>query len=61
MGPPRVVRQEGRTDANRPQAARHAEQAVRAIQLAAPFNLPAEYYDAWKRIVEFRFDRKLSQ
>ena len=61
VGPPRVVRQEGITDANRPQAARHAEQAVRAIQLAAPFNLPAEYYDAWKRIVEFRFDRKLSQ
>ena len=60
-GPPRVVRQEGITDANRPQAARHAEQAVRAIQLAAPFNLPAEYYDAWKRIAEFRFDRKLSQ
>ena len=60
-GPPRVVRQEGITDANRSQAARHAEQAVRAIQLAAPFNLPAEYYDAWKRIVEFRFDRKLSQ
>lgn len=60
-GPPRVVRQEGITDANRPQAARHAEQAMRAIQLAAPFNLPAEYYDAWKRIVEFGFDRKLSQ
>jgi hypothetical protein len=59
--PPRVVRQEGISDANRPQAARHAEQAVRAIQLAQPFNLPDEYYDAWKRIVEFRFDRKLSQ
>lgn len=60
-GTPRVVRQEGITDANRAQAARHAEQAVRAIQLAAPFDLPEEYYDAWKRIVEFRFDRKLSQ
>jgi outer membrane biosynthesis protein TonB len=60
-GTPRVVRQEGITDANRAQAARHAEQAVRAIQLAAPFPLPAEYHDAWKRIVEFRFDRKLSQ
>lgn len=60
-GAPRVVRQEGITDANRAQAARHAEQAVRAIQLAAPFGLPDEYYDAWMRIVEFRFDRKLSQ
>lgn len=60
-GTPRVVRQDGITDANRAQAARHGEQAVRAVQLAAPFNLPAEYYDAWKRIADFRFDRKLSQ
>lgn len=60
-GMPQVVRQEGITDANRPQAARHAEQAIRAIQLAAPFNLPAEYYDAWRRVGSFRFDRKLSQ
>lgn len=60
-GTPRVVRQEGITDANRPQAARHAEQAIRAVQLAAPFTLPAEYYDAWKRVSEFRFDRRLSQ
>lgn len=60
-GSPQVVRQEGVTDANRAQAARHAEQAIRAVQLAAPFNLPAEYYDAWKRVATFRFDRKLSQ
>ncbi len=60
-GTPQVVRQEGITDANRPQASRHAEQAIRAVQLAAPFNLPAEYYDAWKRVGSFRFDRKLSQ
>lgn len=60
-GTPQVVRQEGITDANRPQAARHAEQAIRAVQLAAPFDLPAEYYDAWKRVTSFRFDRKLSQ
>ncbi len=60
-GTPRVVRQDGITDANRAQAARHGEQAVRAVQLAAPFNLPTEYYDAWKRIADFRFDRKLSQ
>jgi hypothetical protein len=60
-GSPRVVRQDGITDANRPQAARHAEQAVRAVELAAPFQLPAEYYTAWKRIASIRFDRKLSQ
>lgn len=60
-GTPRVVRQEGITDANRPQAARHAEQAIRAVQLAAPFDLPEQYYDSWKRIASFRFDRRLSQ
>ena len=37
------------------------EQAIRAVELAAPFNLPPEYYNAWKRVSSFRFDRKLSQ
>lgn len=60
-GRPAVVRQEGITDANRAQADRHAEQAIRAVQLAAPFELPDEFYDAWKRVSSFRFDRKLSQ
>lgn len=60
-GTPRVVRQDGITDANRPQAARHAEQAIRAVQLAAPFDLPEEFYDSWKRISSFRFDKRLSQ
>ncbi len=60
-GNPRVVRQDGITDANRAQAARHAEQAIRAVRLAAPFNLPDELYPAWKRVTAFRFDRKLSQ
>lgn len=60
-GRPTVVRQEGITDANRAQADRHGEQAIRAVQLAAPFDLPEEYYDAWKRVGSFRFDRKLSQ
>lgn len=58
---PRLVRQEGITDTNRAQAARHAEQAIRAVRLAAPFNLPDELYPAWKRVTAFRFDRKLSQ
>lgn len=57
---PQVVRQEGITDANKPQAARHAEQAVRAVQLAAPFDLPDQYYDTWKRVT-IRFDKRLSQ
>jgi len=60
-GTPRVVRQEGITDANRPQASRHAELAVRAVQLAAPFDLPPKFYNAWKQVSAFRFDRKLSQ
>ncbi|MEO7915552.1 MAG: hypothetical protein ABIR23_09295, partial [Novosphingobium sp.] len=60
-GKPVVVRQEGINDANRPQSARHAEQAIRAVELAAPFALPPEYYSAWKRVSSFRFDRKLSQ
>jgi outer membrane biosynthesis protein TonB len=60
-GRPQVVQQLGITDTNRAQAQRHAEQAIRAVQLAAPFNLPAPYYAKWKRIASFRFDRKLSQ
>ncbi|MCB2074771.1 MAG: hypothetical protein H6917_16015 [Novosphingobium sp.] len=59
-GTPRVVRQLGVNDVNRAQAGRHAEQAIRAVQLAAPFNLPSEYYDGWKRISAFRFDKRLS-
>jgi len=58
-GRPRVVRQTGITDSNRPQASLHAERAIRAVQLAAPFNLPEEYYDAWKSIRDATFDRNL--
>ncbi|QGN53666.1 hypothetical protein [Novosphingobium sp. Gsoil 351] len=60
-GRPRVVSQSGVTDANRPQKDRHAEQAIRAVQLAAPFDLPAQYYSLWKHVASFRFDRRLSQ
>ena len=60
-GRPRVLRQTGETAANRPQKALHAERAIRAVQLAAPFDLPAEYYNAWKSIRGARFDRNLSQ
>lgn len=60
-GPPRMVRQDGVNEANRAQAGRHAEQAIRAVQLAAPFDLPPQYYNAWKHISKWSFDRKLSQ
>jgi len=60
-GKPRVVEQLGINDTNRAQASRHAEQAIRAVQLAAPFDLPPQYYNGWKRIREWRFDRRLSQ
>lgn len=60
-GRPTVLRQAGITDVNRTQSSRHAEQAIRAVQLAAPFNLPAEYYDAWKHVSSFKFDKRLSQ
>lgn len=60
-GSPRIVSQAGITDANRTQAQRHAEQAIRAVRLAAPFDLPDDLYPAWKHVASFRFDRKLSQ
>lgn len=60
IGKPEVISQTGVNDSNRPQAPLHAERAVRAVQLAAPFNLPAEFYDAWK-ILTPRFDRNLAQ
>lgn len=60
-GRPVVVSQSGITDANRAQAKRHGELAVRAVELAAPFALPPQYYNSWKRVSAFRFDWKLSQ
>ena len=58
-GRPRLVRQLGINDSNRPQAPLHAERAIRAVQLAAPFRLPDEYYSAWKSLRGIRFDRNL--
>ncbi|ODS99691.1 MAG: hypothetical protein ABS49_07785 [Erythrobacter sp. SCN 62-14] len=46
------------TDSNRPQASLHCERAIRAVQLAAPFNLPEQFYDRWKAL-EWQFDRRL--
>lgn len=49
VGSPRVS-QTGTTASNRAQAALHRERAIRAVELAAPFKLPGEYYEAWKTI-----------
>ena len=46
-GTPRLVSQTGITDTNRPQASVHAERAIRAVRLAAPFNLPTQFYSDW--------------
>ena len=60
VGNPVVVSQTGVTPSNEAQKGRHAEQAIRAIRLAAPFKLPAQFYDKWK-VVNSTFDRRLSQ
>jgi hypothetical protein len=59
-GPPRLVGQTGKTASNAPQQGRHVEQAIRAVQLAAPFKLPPQFYDHWKRLT-WHFDRNLSR
>jgi len=43
---------------NRPQASLHCERAIRAVQLAAPFNLPEQFYSRWDDL-EWDFDRRL--
>ena len=58
-GEPQVVSQSGVTPTNEAQKARHGEQAIRAVRLAAPFQLPAQFYDKWK-LVNSRFDYRLS-
>ena len=57
-GRPSMIRQTGVTDANRAQAGRHGEQAVRAVVLAAPFDLPSEYHEAFKTVT-LNFDASL--
>jgi outer membrane biosynthesis protein TonB len=56
----RVVGTSGQTASNRPQVKLHQEQAARAVRLAAPFRLPAQYYEAWKSL-KVTFDKRLSQ
>ena len=59
-GRPTIVRQTGINDTNRAQAGRHGEQAIKAVQLAAPFDLPPQYYEAWKTITA-NLDWRLAQ
>lgn len=59
-GRPTLVSQRGENATNQTQAGRHGEQAIRAVQLAAPFDLPERYYEAWKTVT-LDFDWKLSQ
>lgn len=57
-GTPQVIDQKGINPTNQAQASRHAEQAIRAVRLAAPFDLPERYYDNWK-VITSTFDRRL--
>ncbi len=59
-GSPTLDAQSGVNESNRSQARLHVDQAIRAVRLAAPFNLPSEYYDAWK-VIRPTFDKRLSQ
>ncbi|HYJ81232.1 MAG TPA: TonB C-terminal domain-containing protein, partial [Allosphingosinicella sp.] len=56
----RIVGTTGQTASNRPQVPLHREQAERAVRLASPFRLPAQYYEAWKSL-RVTFDKRLSQ
>jgi outer membrane biosynthesis protein TonB len=56
----RIAGTSGQTASNRPQVPLHREQAERAVRLASPFRLPAQYYEAWKSL-RVTFDKRLSQ
>ena len=57
-GNPTCISQSGVTASNAPQKDLHCERAQRAVRLAAPFNLPEQFYDNWK-LVTSQFDRRL--
>ena len=59
-GRPQLLGQTGIIETNRTQAERHGELAIRAVQLAAPFDLPEEYYDGWKTVTA-ALDWRLAQ
>lgn len=54
---PTLIRQLGVDDTNRAQAPRHLEEAVKAVQLSAPFRLPPDMYDLWRRLPPLKFTR----
>lgn len=56
----RIAGTTGQTASNRPQVPLHREQAERAVRLASPFRLPAQYYESWKSL-RVTFDKRLSQ
>lgn len=49
-GEPRVIGPSGVTPSNRAQAELFVERALSAVKRAAPYNLPKQYYAAWKVI-----------
>jgi hypothetical protein len=55
---PTCISQSGVTPSNAAQKGLHCERAIRAVRLAAPFDLPDQFYDKWKLITS-RFDRRL--
>jgi hypothetical protein len=57
-GNPTCLRQSGETPSNAAQKGLHCERAIRAVRLAAPFELPEQFYDKWK-LVDSTFDRRL--
>ena len=59
QGSPSCGTTRGITDSNRPQAQRHCELAIRAVRLAAPFDLPDRYYNVWKSVRSFEFSGEL--
>jgi outer membrane biosynthesis protein TonB len=50
----------GVNDTNRGLAQLHRERAIKAVRLASPFKLPAQFYEGWKAI-NVSFDWRLSQ
>ncbi|MPT47174.1 MAG: cell envelope biogenesis protein TolA [Sphingobium sp.] len=60
IGEPRIVDTTGVTASNRTQVRLHQEQAIKAVKLAAPFRLPANFYSAWQTL-QINLDKRLSQ
>jgi outer membrane biosynthesis protein TonB len=57
-GEPRAENVTGVTASNRAQARLFAERAVAAVKLGAPYDLPVQFYEAW-RVIRPRFKKDL--